>query len=242
MNPRQRRGLLLIALAGIGLIMVFVLVAGYVADVRSEVEPRVGIVRLADDVAANELLTDRVLREVEVPERYAPPRALRDTAALTGLVAGTDLPRGAVMQQGMAVAPPELEEGQREIAILVDAETGVAGKVGPGAIVDVVATFDAERSGSGGPQSRIAIAGARVIDVGQPAVRDRPGSAGAQVDPSQVVPVTFALSVRDALTLTFAESFASEVRLALTRPGDTEVVPESQRSFPPTDADAEGDT
>ena len=41
----------------------------------------------------------------------------------------------------MIGSPPELATGEREIAILVDAETGVAGKISPGSIVDIVATF-----------------------------------------------------------------------------------------------------
>ena len=40
MNPRQRRGLLLIAISALGLLGVFVLVAQYVADVREQVDPK----------------------------------------------------------------------------------------------------------------------------------------------------------------------------------------------------------
>ena len=47
MNPRQRRGLLLIAIAALGLVVVFVLVAGYVSDVRREVDPKVSLLALA---------------------------------------------------------------------------------------------------------------------------------------------------------------------------------------------------
>ena len=47
MNPRQRRGILLLTLSALGLLGVFVLVAGYVADVRGEVEPKVQVLTLA---------------------------------------------------------------------------------------------------------------------------------------------------------------------------------------------------
>jgi pilus assembly protein CpaB len=230
-NPRQRRGILLIAMATIGLVMVFVLVAGYVADVRSEVDPKITVLQLGADIGARQPFDDRTLRDVEVPERWAPPRALRDRSTLAGLVAGVDLPRGATLQQGMAVAPPELEKGQREIAILVDAETGVAGKVGAGSTVDVVATFEGERSDSKRPESRIIVSNARVIAIGQPSQRKR-GSETTQVEPGQVVPVTFALSPVEALTMTYAESFAQEVRLALIRQGDSEPIPRDERAFP----------
>ena len=47
MNPRQRRGLLLLVIAGLGLLGVFVLVASYVADVRTEVDPKVELLALS---------------------------------------------------------------------------------------------------------------------------------------------------------------------------------------------------
>ena len=40
-------------------------------------------------------------------------------------------------------------------------------------------------------------------------------------DPAQVVPVTFALTPEQALVVSYAESNATEVRLALLRPGST---------------------
>ena len=80
-------------------------------------------------------------------------------------MAGTDLRKGSLLQRGMLVAPPDLGPGEREVAILVDAETGVAGKIGPGKLVDIVATFPAnDRKAS---QSRVVVPGARIIEVGE---------------------------------------------------------------------------
>lgn len=226
---------MLIALATVGLIMVFVLVASYVSDVRSEVEPKVAVLALRSDIAANQPFTDDTVGQIIVPERWVSTRALRDRSSLSGLVAGTDLPRGAVLQQGMAIAPPQLEAGQREIAILVNAETGVAGKVTPGSFVDVIATFDGQSSTTGRPKSEIIVPRARVIDVGQP--RSRAASTQATAQPAQsgqVVPVTFALRIRDELRVIYAESYAAEVRLALIRPGDDARIPLRERTFPRT--------
>ena len=78
MNPRQRRGLLLIAISALGLLVVFVLIAGYVADVREEVDPKVRLLALAKPVEANQAVTDDMVPTVEMPERWAPPtRAAR---------------------------------------------------------------------------------------------------------------------------------------------------------------------
>src|SRR5215213_4416230 len=121
-NPRQRRGLLLIAIAALGLVVVFVLVAGYVADVRKEVDPKVGLLALAKPVAAHQAITDEMVKTVEMPERWAPPSGMRDPGELVGLVAATDLEPNTLLQNDMLIAPPQLAPGQRELAILVDAE------------------------------------------------------------------------------------------------------------------------
>ena len=123
---------------------------------------------------------------------------------------------------------PQLAPGQRELAILVDAETGVAGKISPGSIVDIAATFGGNDRQV--PESQIVVNNARVIAVGQPRAQGS-DPRNQEADPTQVVPITFALSVRQTLILTYAESFAQEVRLALTRKGDDTKIPNSKRRF-----------
>lgn len=231
MNPRQRRAVLLLGLSGLGLLGVFALVAGYVSDVRSEVDPKVRVLALAGTVEPYKTITDDMVEEIEMPERWAPETALRDRGALVGLVPTTALTEGSILQEGMLAEPPELEAGQREVAILVDAETGVAGKIGPNSVVDIIATYAASEEGRVRARSRIVVPGARVVEVGQPT---RQGGEVQQQDPEQVVPVTFAISVRDQLKVTYAESLAQEVRLALQRPDEQERVPPAeQRVYAP---------
>ena len=229
MNPRQRRGLLLIAIAALGLVVVFVLIAGYVSDVRDEVDPKTRLLALAKPVEENQAITDDMLKSVEMPERWAPPSALRDPGQLVGFVAGTDLQPDTLLQEDMLVAPPQLAPGQRELAILVDAETGVAGKIGPDSVVDVIATYPATEDKS--PESRVVVPNARIIDVGQPRLQGGRGVQEQAADPAQVVPVTFALSPEEALVVSYAESNAAEVRLALLRPGSDEELSRKQRSY-----------
>ena len=232
MNPRQRRAVLLLGLSALGLVGVFALVAGYVSDVRKQVDPKVRVLALADTVEPYKTITDDMVEEVEMPERWAPETALRDRGALVGLVPTTALTEGSILQEGMLAEPPELEAGQREVAILVDAETGVAGKIGPDSIVDIIATYPASDEGRVRARSRIVVPGARVVEVGQP--QRQGGEVQQQADPEQVVPVTFAISVRDQLKVTYAESLAQEVRLALQRPDEQERVPPAeQRVYAP---------
>src|SRR3954464_9749363 len=148
MNPRQRRGLLLLVLSGLGLLAVFVLVASYVADVRTEVDPKVRLLALSKPVRAYESVPDDAVTEVTMPRRWAPASALRDRSQVVGGVAGSGPTSHSLLQKGMLVSPPDLTPGQREVAILVDAETGVAGQIGPGKMVDIVGTFPATERGA----------------------------------------------------------------------------------------------
>ena len=231
MNPRQRRGILLLTLAALGLLGVFVLVAGYVADVRAEVDPKVTVLALAKPAERDKAITDDMIKTVELPKRWAPQTAVRDRAALVGQVATADIPQESILQEGMIGAPPELATGQREIAILVDAETGVAGKISPGSIVDIVATYPGNDQRGIKPRSLVVVPGARIIDVGQPALKGGRGVQDQAADPAQVVPVTFALNPRQVLQVTHAESYADEVRLSLLRPGEQSELSPEQRVY-----------
>ena len=57
MNPRQRRGVLLLILAALGAIGVFAAVSSYVADVREQVTPTTTALRLTRDVPAQGNIT-----------------------------------------------------------------------------------------------------------------------------------------------------------------------------------------
>ena len=230
-NPRQRRGLLLIAVAALGLVVVFVLVAGYVGDVRKEVDPKVTPARArqarrrrAGDHRRHGQDRDDAGALGAADARCAIP------AELVGLVAGTDLEPETLLQKDMLKAPPQLAPGQRELAILVDAETGVAGKIGPDSIVDVIATYPG-RPRRKAAESRVVVPGARIIEVGQPRLKGGRGVQEQAADPEQVVPVTFALTPEQALLVSYAESNATEVRLALLRPGDEEELSGKERAY-----------
>ena len=210
--------MLLLALAAAGLIGVFALVANYVSDVDTQVGPKVAVLELKTDAKKNEAITDEMLIVKQVPRRWVPRAALVDRTILVGNVAASDLPRGSILQEGMVVTPPDLEQGQREVAILVDASTGVAGKIEPGRTVDVIAAYPGDQNGQKPNRSVVVVAGARVLAVGQPRLKS--GGGDVQQDPTQVVPVTFALTKDQELRVSYAQSFAQDVRLALIPPGE----------------------
>lgn len=99
---------------------------------------------------------------------------------------------------------------------MIDAETGVAGKVHVGSQVDVYATYDSNQTNKDACAIRV-LANVRVLQIGlQTKAQDNKGQAESSV------PITFTLSAADVLKLTAAESFAQKVRLALRPPGQSE--------------------
>jgi pilus assembly protein CpaB len=212
---------LLLALAAAGLLGVFALVANYVSDVDTQVGPKVAVLELRTDAKKNQAITDEMVVEKLIPRRWAPKSAL-DRSQLVGFVAGSDLARNSILQEGMLVAPPQLSESEREVAILVDASTGVAGRIEEGSHVDVIAAYPGDQNGSKPNRSVVVVAGARVLAVGQPRLKSGGGvqDGNAQADPTQVVPVTFALTKDQELQVSYAQSFAQDVRLALVPPGE----------------------
>lgn len=219
LNPRQRQGVLLVVIAAAGLVGVFLLIAGYVANVSKQVGSKIEILELNSAVPAYQPITANMLGDVSVPAKWAPRGALRDPSEAVGLVSDVALPAGTELEQGMLTAQPALQPGQQEIAILVDAETGVAGLVTPGALVNIIATYAGNSQGKSN-SARVVVSDAKVLDVGTP--QPGGGSATGSSQPSsqnEVVPVTFALTPQQALAVSYAESFAQKVRLALIAPG-----------------------
>ncbi|MDO4242961.1 MAG: Flp pilus assembly protein CpaB [Actinomyces sp.] len=201
----------------VGALATFAAVFSYVNTVSSQVGPMTTVLQLTTDVAELQTITSEHVAEVEIPERWAPETAVRSTEELEGMVASGTYTAGSIVQTGMLESPPGLAQGYREVAIVVDAETGVAGKVRSGDHVDILATIQNEQTGE--QTSQVVIQNALVIEVGVVTTTKDEDSSG-NFQEGETVPVTFALSAEDALKLTYAESFAVKVRLALRGEGD----------------------
>jgi pilus assembly protein CpaB len=182
-------------------------------------------VRPQDDLFGH--VNGRWFDEVEIPQRWLPDGAIRDISDLTGRVSSAPLREGTLLQQANLIPRPTLEAGQREIAIMINAETGVAGKIQPGNRVDVWATFGDDITGTGA-RTKVIAENLLVIDVGTPVMVEEQTTAGGFAA-GEAVPVTFATEEGQVKALTFAESFAVEIRLVRRPPGDdTSVAPESK--------------
>ncbi|MEU9783496.1 Flp pilus assembly protein CpaB [Streptomyces phaeochromogenes] len=231
MNSRQRRGVILLVLSALCALGAFAGVLSVIRDVNSKVGPEVAAYRLKDDVAPYRELTSDQFEKVSMPERWLSSTAVTSLSEIRGKIAVTRLEKGSLLQKDMIVDRPELEAGQQEIAILIDAATGVAGKINPGSRVNIYATFKDETD-NGKDQSKVIVENARVIDVGKLTALD-PGQSSndRRRTANEAVPITFALDTADAQRVAYAESFAEHVRLALVAGGTDATVAPGDRTY-----------
>jgi pilus assembly protein CpaB len=229
MNSRQRRGVILLLLSILCALAAFAGVLSVINDVESKVGPEVTAYRLKSNVAPYTPLSTGQFEKIEMPERWLSENAVTDLGDIRGKIAVTTLREGSLLQSDMIVNQPALKPGQQEVAIMIDAATGVAGKITPGSSVNVYATFEGEREGAPA-QSKIIVTNAKVLDVGRITALE-PDENDRRRQPTDAVPITFALSAIDAQRITYAESFAQRVRLALVAPGGDTTVPEQDRTY-----------
>lgn len=237
MNSRQRRGVILLVVSVLCALAAFGGVLAFIRDVESKVGSEATAYKLKDDVPPYKSLDAGQFDKVSVPERWLPETAVTDLDEVRGKVATNELHKGSLLQTDMISQRPELKPGQQEIAIMIDAETGVAGKIDPGSRVNIFATFEGEQQTAGkgrSPnQSKVIVSDAKVIDVGKltPFKENADEDERTRQRERDGVPITFALSTVDAQRVAYAESFAEHVRLALVAPGDGNDIPASDRTY-----------
>ena len=110
MNPRQRRGALLLIASVVAAIAVFISVLAFIADVNSRAGNFIQIVALSRDVKAYQPITPEDVALKEIPEKWASGGAVRDgRPASTGperRAPRRSLPRGMTAPgRGSGLAP-----------------------------------------------------------------------------------------------------------------------------------------
>lgn len=216
MNPRQRRGVLLLALATLGAVAVFISVFSYVDQVRAQLDERAPVLRLTVDAVPYEALVGKV-EVVQVPVAFVPEHPYVDPSEIGGLVPEQALPAGTYLQKGMLVEYPLLDAAQRAVSLLVDAEMGATLDIAPGDIVDIIATFEREQEGAPA-QAGYVITCVPVLDVAGTETQETVDDTG-EVTTETVIPMTFLMERAAALDLAYARSFSSGIRLALSGRG-----------------------
>lgn len=142
MNSRQRRGIILLILSVLCALGAFAGVLSVINDVKSKVGPEVTAYRVKSDIEPYTELGATQFEKVEMPERWLSENAVTDLSRVRGKIAVTTLKAGSLLQTDMIVDTPALRPGQQEVAIMIDAATGVAGKITPGSTVTFSSTSD----------------------------------------------------------------------------------------------------
>ncbi|MFD3807443.1 Flp pilus assembly protein CpaB [Streptomyces sp. NPDC058611] len=227
MNSRQRRGVILLLLSVLCALGAFAGVLVVIGDVNSKVGAEVVAYRAKGDIAPYSPLTAGQFEEVTIPRRWLSQTAVTHLGALDNKIALTTLKKGSLLQADMFVDRPQLQPGEQEIAIMIDAATGVAGKITSGAKVNIIATFKGAKD-TDPARSVIIVANARVLGVGKLTALEKNADRSG---PAEAVPITFALNTKDTQRVAYAESFAEHVRLALVAPGTDSAPSPSDRTY-----------
>jgi len=219
---RRRRAALLLALA----VACGGMAASEVRDRERRLEARIGplvpVLVARGDLRAGAALSPARLATRRVPARFAPPDALAASADAAGARLAVPLAAGAYVTSG-ALAPgsdegggPAAAAGERAVDVAVAAGADLA-DAGPGARVDVLITTD---SGDGRGRTYLALEDVELLGA-RPADADAAaggGEAGAAAHATAVA--TLRVTLREAVLLTAAESFARELRLLVRPPGE----------------------
>jgi pilus assembly protein CpaB len=214
---RRRRAAALLGLALLLGVLAASDVAGREAALRRQLGPTVTVVVVGAPLRAGQRIARASLAVREVPERYAPPGALRDPGAAVGQRAAvaiaphTDLVAALLAVPGAGAEPPgpALRRGERALDLVA---VGAPDTVVAGARVDVLVTDDGRAGATGA--TRLVLADVEVLAARTPPAPDPADAAGGL--PRLLA--TLRVTVRQALALTAAAAAAREVRL-LPRPG-----------------------
>jgi len=212
---RRRRALVLLGLALVLGGLAASDVARREAAVRAQLGPTLEVIVARTDLAAGRDVAARDLAVRRVPARYAPVGAATVPETLVGRRLAAAVPRGGYLGAGQLetapdVAGPPVRKGERAAEVV---GLGAPDLIVPGARVDVLVT----RDGDGGPSAGTELA---LEDV--EVLAARPAAAGARDDGGKRVAATLRVTVRDAVYLAAAQSFAREVRLLPRAAGDRE--------------------
>ncbi|MCX4964492.1 Flp pilus assembly protein CpaB [Streptomyces sp. NBC_00654] len=229
MNSRQRRGVILLLLSVLCAFGAFAGVLSVISDVNSKVGPEVTAYQLKADVAPYTALNDGQFEKIKMPKRWLSENAVTNLREVESKIAVTQLRKGSLLQSDMMARKPELRAGEQEIAIMIDAATGVAGKITPGATVNIYATFAGEQQDDVS-QSKVIVSNAKVLDVGKLTALEPRGDQRS-TQSTEAVPITFALNTLDTQRVAYAESFAEHVRLALVAPGSDGTIRPGDRTY-----------
>jgi pilus assembly protein CpaB len=217
---RRRRGALLLALA----LACGGMAASEVQDRESRVEASVGplvpVVVARADLGTGATLVPGRLAVRRVPARFAPPDALAAPDEAAGARLAVPLAAGAYVTaaalargDGGRSGGPGAGERAVDVAVAGGADLAAAE---PGARVDVLVTTEA---GEGRGRSYLALEDVELLGARPGSSTDTGGTGGGAAAHATAL-ATLRVTLREAVLLTAAQSFAREIRLLVRPPGE----------------------
>lgn len=222
-RTQRRRGLVLLVLA----LACGALAASEVGNRVSEVEGRIGVpvpvVVAARDIEPGAELSRADLRVSQIPQRFAPPDAPSSPDQAIGLhasgpvAASSPITAGVVGTTASGNGPGLLRRGERAVEIAVAGGASLIETTSPGARVDVLVSTD---PGDGPGSSFVALEDVELLALAPGASAGAPLDADLSAGAATNVVATLRTTLRQAVYLTAAQSYAREVRLLPRPPGD----------------------
>ena len=222
---RRRRAALLLALAVAAGGIAASRVQGRAAQVERQVGPLVPVLVAHTEIGAGKRVRPAMLAVRQVPQRFAPPDALAAPEQAVGRRVGAPVAAGGYVTAAAFAAPggddtsavAPLARGQRAIEVAVAGGEALEGAPA-GTRVDVLVTTES-RSGSG--RTYLALQDVELLGVRPASGEESRDGAAARATALASLRVT----LRQAVYLTSAQSFAREVRLLARAPGDRRSAP-----------------
>ena len=209
---RRRRAALLLGLALVLGTLAASDVARREAALRDQVGPAVEVLVAREPLRAGRRVEPDDLAVRRLPERFAPAGAPAVPELVVGERLAVAVPAGAPVGEHLlerrAGATPVMRRGERAAEVVA---RGSPELIAPGGRVDVVVT--SERGDGGSGEARLALEDVEVLSA-------RPVPSSAREGAGPQVAATLLVTVRQAVYLAAAASFAGDIRLLARPPGD----------------------
>ena len=189
--------------------------------VETQIGPLVPVVVARADLGTDESLSPARLAVRRVPARFVPPDALAAPEEAAGarlavpLAAGAYVTGAALARRGGHADGAGPGAGERAVDVAVAGGADLA-EAEPGARVDVLITTD---GGEGRGRSYLALEDVELLAAGPGGQADGAGTGGGAAAHATAV-ATLRVTLREAVLLTAAQSFAREIRLLVRPPGE----------------------
>ena len=189
-----------------------------VAALRQRIGDMQRVVVAKAPIAARALITADMLETREIPRIYAHAsyfQNIEDVASQR--VAATALDAGMIVRENDVTSVSGLNDGARAISIGVNPISVQVNRVTPGSRVDVLVSREGDRGEPG--RTLLALEGVEVLNAAPHAGSGGSGPGGPGADAPRVA-ASLRVTLRQAVFLAAAQSFAREMRLLPRAPGD----------------------